>query len=250
MKRFEEKVAIVTGAANGIGAATAQRFLNEGAHVCGVDLSFDGNDEWMMQVGADVTQDGDWERIVERVVDVYGRVDILINCAGISGPLGAFEDVTLAQFEKVMAVNVTSIFLGMKAVLPTMKAQKSGAIVNVSSISGERGNPRVAPYVTSKHAVNGLSKSAALAFVEHGIRVNVVSPAPVDTAMMRQAEASAAQRLNLDAEKAHQMMTAGLVMGRYGQAEEIAATITFLCSDDASFMNGAIVAVDGGALAR
>ena len=131
-----------------------------------------------------------------------------------------------------------------------MKEQGGGHIVNVSSISGDRGNPRVAPYVTSKHAVNGLTKSAALELIQFGIHVNAVAPAPIDTAMMRIVENSAAERFNVDTDAARKLLASGMTMGRYGKPEEIAAAMAFLCSEDASFMTGAIVPVDGGALAK
>ncbi|MEM7333793.1 MAG: SDR family oxidoreductase [Chloroflexota bacterium] len=260
VRRFTDKVAVITGSAQGIGLATAERFSQEGADIVAVDLhgvDFDavsriveGNGRNLSIVEADVSSQSDWRQVVEKADVEYGRIDVLVNCAGIAGALGGFEDVTLKDFEKVMAVNVTGTFLGMQAVTPTMKAQNSGSIVNISSISGERGNPRITAYTTSKHAVNGLSKCAALDLIQYGIRVNVVSPAPIDTAMMKQAEDAAAARLNIDAETARKMMSSNLVMGRYGQPAEIAATVAYLCSEDASFMTGAVVAVDGGALAR
>lgn len=259
-ERFLGKVAVITGAANGIGLATVALFASEGADVVAVDLhgvSFDAavkqtkeNGRQILTVEADVSQQADWANLVEQAAAKFGRIDILINCAGIAGNISNFSDVDIDLFDKVMGVNVRGVFLGMQAVAPMMKTQGSGHIVNVSSISGERGNPRVTPYVTSKHAVNGLTKCAALELIEHGIHVNAVAPAPIDTAMMRIVENSAAERFNVDTDAARQMLAKGMTMGRYGRPEEIAAAMAFLCSDDASFMTGAIVPVDGGALAR
>ena len=252
---FAGKVAVITGAANGIGKATLEHFLENGARVVAVDqqedalAKFAGHDG-ILAVATDVTSAEDWQRVILQTEASFGRIDFLANCAGIAGPLGRFADIQLADFERVMAVNVTGTFLGMQAVTPLMKAVGKGAIVNISSIAGARGNPRLLPYTTSKHAVNGLSKCAALDLVEFGIRVNVVAPAPIDTAMMRYAEETAAERLNIDVERAHELLSANLPMKRYGQPEEIADIIGFLCSDRASFMNGAIVAADGGVLAR
>lgn len=259
-KQFLGKVAIITGAANGIGLATVAHFAGEGADIVAVDLdnaplgnaieAGEAAGQRVVTVAADVVQEEDWARVIEQALAEFGRIDILINCAGISGPIGRFQDCPVAAFDQVMAVNVRGIFLGMQAVVPTMKAQGSGHIVNVSSISGRGGNARVASYVTSKHAVNGLTKSAALDLIEDGIHVNAVSPAPIDTDMIKKAEAAVAARLNLDPEKARKMMSSGLPIRRYGQPSEIAAVMAFLCSDAASFMTGAIVPVDGGALAR
>jgi len=259
-EQFLGKVAIITGAANGIGLATVARFARDGADIVAVDLhgvSFadaiaaaHGNGSNVLTVEADVSQQADWARVVAKAVEEFGRIDILINCAGIAGPISRFEDVPIELFDKVMAVNVRGISLGMQALIPTMRSQGGGHIVNVSSISGERGNARVTSYVTSKHAVNGPTQSVALDAIADGIRVNAVAPAPIDTAMMRLVEESAANRFNTDTDAARQMLSKGMVMGRYGQPEEIAAVMAFLCSADASFMTGAIVPVDGGALAR
>ena len=259
-ERFLGKVAIVTGGANGIGLATGGRLARDGADIVAVDLhgvsfteALSTTEEYgrkITTIEADVSQEKDWANVIEHALEQFGRIDMLINCAGIAGKISNFSDVDIDLFDKVMAVNVRGVFLGMQAVTPTMKDQGGGHIVNVSSISGERGNPRVAPYVTSKHAVNGLTKSAALELIKYGIHVNAVAPAPIDTAMMRLVEDSAAKQLNVDTDAAKKMLSSGMIMGRYGQPEEIAAAIAFLCSDEASFMTGAIVPVDGGALAR
>ncbi len=259
-ERFRGQVAIVTGAAKGIGLATVERFACEGADIVAVDLQeaalvdavalAETTGRKVVPVAADVAHEADWAQVVAAANEHYGRIDILINCAGISGPLSRVEECPVAVFDQVMAVNVRGIFLGIQAVIPTMKAQGSGSIVNVSSISGARGNPRIISYVTSKHAVNGLTKCAALDLIGDGIRVNAVSPAPTDTDMMRTVEVSAAERLDVDLERAHKMMASNLPIGRYGRPSEIAAVMAFLCSDEASFMTGSIIVVDGGALSH
>ena len=259
-EQFLGKVAIITGAANGIGLATVARFARDGADIVAVDLhgvSFadavaaaEKHNRSVLTVEADVSQQADWENVVEKTLGEFGRIDILINCAGIAGIISRFEEIPIDLFDKVMGVNVRGIFLGMQAVIPTMRAQGGGHIVNVSSISGERGNARVASYVTSKHAVNGLTKCVALDVIGDGIHINAVAPAPIDTAMMGLVEKRAAERLNVDTEAARKMLASNMVMGRYGQPEEIAAAMAYLCSADASFMTGAIVPVDGGALAH
>lgn len=259
-ERFLGKVAIITGAANGIGLAAVGRFSNEGADIVAVDLhdvSFEKavkkveeNGRQILTIEADVTQQADWSSVIEQTLEKFGRIDILINNAGIFGIIGRFEETSINTFDKVMDVNVRGVFLGMQAVIPTMRAQGGGHIVNVSSISGERGSALGTAYVTSKHAVNGLTQSVALDVIRDGIHINAVAPAPTDTDMVRLLENSASTRLNVDQEAARKMVEKGLLMGRYGRPEEIAAAMAFLCSNDASFITGSIIPVDGGALAK
>lgn len=259
-ERFLGKVAVITGAANGIGLAAVGRFSREGADIVAVDLhgvpfekaanKVQENGRRILTVEADVSKQTDWANVIGQTLETFGRIDILINNAGIFGVIGRFEELSLETFDKVMNVNVRGTLLGMQAVIPTMRAQSGGHIVNVSSISGERGTPRGTAYVTSKHAVNGLTQCAALDVIRDGIHINAVAPAPVDTDMVRLLEDSASARLNVDQEAARKMVEKGLVMGRYGRPEEIVAAMAFLCSEDASFMTGAIIPVDGGALAR
>ena len=259
-EQFLGKVAIITGAANGIGLAAVARFTRDGADIVAVDLhgvSFadavaaaEQNGRKLLTVQADVSKQADWADVIEKSVEEFGRIDILINNAGIFGVISRFEETPVDLFDKVMNVNVRGVFLGMQAVIPTLRAQGGGHIVNVSSISGERGTARGTAYVTSKHAVNGLTQCVALDVIRDGIHVNAVAPAPTDTDMVRLLEDSAAKRLNGDQKAARKMLENSLVIGRYGQPEEIVAVMAFLCSADASFMTGAIVPVDGGALAR
>ena len=259
-EQFLGKIAIITGAANGIGLAAVARFARDGADIVAVDLpgvSFadaiaaaNASGSNVLTVEADVSQPADWATVVEKALEEFGRIDILINNAGIFGVIGRFEETSIDLFDNVMNVNVRGTFLGMQAVIPTMRAQGGGHIVNVSSISGERGSARATAYVTSKHAVNGLTQCVALDVIRDGIHVNAVAPAPTDTNMVRLLENSAKKRLSVDNEAARKMLENNMVIGRYGQPAEIAAVMAFLCSADASFMTGAIVPVDGGTLAR
>ena len=259
-ERFLGKVAVITGAANGIGLAAADRFAREGADIVAVDLhgvSFENaakkvkeNGRHILTVEADVSQQADWANVIDQALETFGRIDILINNAGIFGLISRFEEIPVDSFDQVMNVNVRGMFLGMQAVIPTMRSQGGGHIVNVSSISGERGSARGTAYVTSKHAVNGLTQCAALDVIRDGIYINAVAPAPTDTDMVRLLENSASSRLNVDKEAARKMLEDSLVIGRYGKPEEIVSAMAFLCSAEASFMTGAIVPVDGGALAR
>jgi 3alpha(or 20beta)-hydroxysteroid dehydrogenase len=258
-QRFKNHIVMVTGAAGGIGAATCAQFAQEGADIAALDL--DGADfasltarlapsgARLLCIPMDVTQPDDWGRAVAQVSETWGGVDVLINNAGISGPLGRLETCAIADFDRTLAVNVRGIFLGMQSAISPMRARGGGVIVNVSSVSGERGNPRILPYVAAKHAVNGMTKSAALDLIEYGIRVVAVSPAPTDTSMMKAAEARLIEGLKMSEQDARVALTSNIPMKRYGEPAEIAAVIAFLASPQASFMTGAIVNVDGGILA-
>jgi len=256
--RFENKVVMVTGAASGIGFATAKRFASEGANLLIADLpgadfetaktEIDPLGRKAIHVEMDVSNPQGWREAVNLAEQEFGGIDILVNNAGISGPRGRLSDIEIEDFDKTMIVNVRSVFLGMQAVIESMRKRGGGSIVNVSSVSGERGNARVLPYVTSKHAVNGMSQSAALDLVGEGIRVNVVAPYLTNTNMVKEIESILANNQNLTEDQAHKALSSSVPMGRYGEPAEIAALIAFLCSDEASFMTGAIVPIDGGVL--
>jgi NAD(P)-dependent dehydrogenase (short-subunit alcohol dehydrogenase family) len=258
MNRFANQIVVVTGAAGGIGTATCQRFAQEGADIVALDLptadfstlsaTTTALGRRILCIEMNVSAAADWQRAIAQVEQTWGGLDVLVNNAGIAGPLGRFADCTLEDFERTLAVNVRGVFLGMQAVLRPLRERGGGAIVNVSSVSGSRGNPRILPYVAAKHAVNGMTKSAALDLIEYGIRVNAVCPSPTNTNMMKAAEDRLIQR-NIAPAEARKALSAGIPLGRYGEPHEIAAVIAFLCSPDASFITGAIMNVDGGMLA-
>jgi len=243
-QKFSGKRAIITGAASGIGAATMQRLTQEGASVIGVDTApAKGSDHYQWHQG-DVSDESLWQRLLQDA-EQEAPIDILINCAGISGDVARPMRYSLETFDKVMAVNTRSIFLGTKFTSQLMKKHGGGSIVNVSSVAGQSGGNHVFGYSASKHAVNGLTRSAANSLARYGIRVNAVAPSQTDTQMMSTMESDLSPD---DPTKARDRMVANIPMGRYARAEEVAAAICFLASDDASFVTGAILPVDGGYL--
>lgn len=251
--RFEDRVAIVTGAAGGIGRATAVRLASEGARVVATDLkdspiddtarAVEGAGGEIVVVEHDVTRSDQWQRVVSEATARFGGVDWLVNNAGIEGAIAPIEHSPEEMFDRVMAVNVKGVFLGLKVALPALRARDGGVIVNVASVAGLTGDPNIAPYVASKHAVIGLTRSAAVGGAPDQIRVNAVCPSPIETRMMRALEAGMAPE---DPHAIKAMLNQRIPLGRYGTPEEVAALIAFLCSDDARFITGSIYTVDGG----
>ena len=256
-RRFEGKVVIVTGAAGGIGRAACLRFASEGAKVVAVDLPGPALNAIVdelkaaggeaISAAADVTQSAQVKGYVDAAKFSFGRIDALFNNAGIEGWVGPSTEYPEEIFDKVLAVNVKGVWLGMKYVVPVMREQGGGAIVNTSSVAGLSGTPTIIAYGASKHAVIGLTKSAAIEFGGDQIRVNAVCPSPIETRMMRSLE----RGLNPDdPEAVHRAAAANIPLGRYGEPEEVAALAAFLCSDDAKFISGGVYTVDGGSRAR
>jgi NAD(P)-dependent dehydrogenase (short-subunit alcohol dehydrogenase family) len=233
-KLLEGKVALVTGAASGIGAATAAAFAREGATVLGADLKGDPP--------VDVTDEAQVEALLARVLAEHGRLDCAVNNAGITGAGGPLQTLRLEDWLRTITVNLTSVFLCMKHEIRAMKRSGGGAIVNLSSGAGLIGVPFLAPYAASKHGVLGLTKTAALENAATGIRVNAICPGSVDTPMLRGFMQSSPE--------AEKMILRGQPGGRLGRPEEIAEAAVWLCSDRASFVTGESMLVDGGAVAR
>lgn len=256
MTRFEDKVVVITGAADGIGLAAVERFASEGAKVVAVDLR-DTDLGRAVQVAADAGSDaiaveGDVSRSkdVEAYVDAakakYGTIDAFFNNAGIEGWIGPTVNYPEDVFDRVLAVNVKGVWLGMKYVVPVMREHGGGAIVNCASIAGLEATPRMMAYGASKHAVVGMTKSAALEFARDGIRTNAVCPSPIETRMMRSIE----RGINPDdMAAAKERFVKSIPLRRYGQPSEVASLAAYLASDDASFLNGGIYPVDGGSVA-
>ncbi|MEE4281205.1 MAG: glucose 1-dehydrogenase [Pseudomonadales bacterium] len=254
MGRLEGKVAIITGGAGGIGKAVGKRFVAEGADVLLVDLDETQLATACAEIGSnkvsyfvgDVTRMEDNQAMVDTATERYGGVDTFLANAGIEGDVSPIVDYDEARFEQVMAVNVKGPFLGLKAAIPALQARGGGSVIITSSIAGVKGGPGVAPYVTSKHAVIGMMKSAAKEVAADNIRVNTVNPSPVDTRMMRSLEEGMAPGA---AEQAKAAMEASIPLGRYAQPEDIANIMLFLASDDGAFVTGSVYLADGGSVA-
>ncbi|AXO89260.1 SDR family oxidoreductase [Pseudomonas parafulva] len=248
---FSGQVALVTGGAAGIGRATALAFAAQGLKVVVADVDAVGGEATLglihesggdgLFVVCDVTHDSDVRQLHERIVAAYGRLDYAYNNAGIEIEKGRLAEGSEAEFDAIMAVNVKGVWLCMKYQLPLMMAQGGGAIVNTASVAGLCAAPKMSIYAASKHAVIGLTKSAAIEYAKKGIRVNAVCPAVIDTDMFRRA-------YEADPRKA-EFAAAMHPVGRIGKVEEIASAVLYLCSDGAKFTTGHSLTVDGGATA-
>jgi NAD(P)-dependent dehydrogenase (short-subunit alcohol dehydrogenase family) len=255
-KPLAGKVALITGAARGIGLAAVSRLAADGADIVAFDLPGTSLQDAVKAAEAagrravtfegDVTVADDWKRVVRLALQSFERIDILFNNAGISGQLRGMLEYPDDDFDRVMAVNVRGVFLGTKYVGLAMK-KNGGAIINNSSIMGFNGGRRVGAYTASKHAVLGLTKTAANELARYRIRVNAVCPSPVATEMMADAERVLSPE---NPKAAREAFTAGSPLGRYCEPAEVAAVVAFLASDDASYINGVALPVDGGTLAR
>lgn len=254
MDRLSNKVAVITGGSGGIGRAAAARFVAEGAKVMLVDIDEQAMKEVVTDLGsnvasyciADVTQTSDTQKYVAAAVERFGGVDIYLANAGIEGQVASIVDYDEEMFDKVIAVNVKGVWLGIKHLFPVMQAGGGGSIVITSSTAGVKGAPGLSAYNTSKHAVIGLMRSTALDGAPHNIRVNTVNPSPVETRMMRSLEAGINPE---DAQAAHQMIAASIPLQRYGEPEDIANIMLFLASDESAFLTGGVYMADGGSTA-
>ncbi len=246
---FQNQVVIITGGCSGIGRAAAFRFAQEGAKIFLADLSEKAGDdlvEELEKTGAeaafariDVTDAEDVERMVADCVLRFGEINVLVNSAGIVGPRARTERYPIEEFKKVMEVNVMGLFYCMQAVLPHFLSKKSGNIVNIASVAGLNGFASHIGYSASKHAVVGMTRSAALEYAKHGIRINAVCPAFTLTPMLETA------MVNDDTNYLEALQNA-IPMKRFGKPEEIADAILYAASSASSFMTGHTLVLDGG----
>ncbi|MCZ6711816.1 MAG: SDR family oxidoreductase [Gammaproteobacteria bacterium] len=249
--RLKDKVAIITGGAGGIGRAAGRLFVAEGARVLLADVDEDALGEAVAGIGSnqvshcvtDVTDPEANQRMVALAEERYGGVDILLANAGTEGQVKPITECDVEVFDRVIAVNVRGVWLGLKAAIPALQRRGGGSIVITSSTAGLRGAPGMSPYITSKHAVIGMMRTAALECAPLGIRVNTVNPSPVETRMMRSLEEGMAPGAG---EAAHEMIKARIPLQRYGEPDDIAALMLFLASDDSSFITGSVYMADGG----
>jgi len=241
--RLDDRVALITGAASprGQGAAEGKLFAREGAVVVLADVSDEEGEATAAALGErvsyrhlDVTSEPDWASTVSWILEQHGRIDVLVNNAGIWFGRG-LEETSLDDYTRVIGINQVGVFLGLRAVTPAMKAARSGSIVNISSLAGLRGTNMPLAYAAAKWAVRGMSRAAAAELAPHGVRVNAVFPGYVDTGMIDSGHEEIAQRVPLG--------------GRLASPEEVAETVLFLASDAARYVTGAELVVDGAVTA-
>jgi 2-dehydro-3-deoxy-L-rhamnonate dehydrogenase (NAD+) len=239
---FEGRVAVVTGGAQGIGLAVAQRLVQSGARVCLWDMVQGHLDEARTVLGAeaqavrvDVTSETDVANAAKATVEAQGRIDVLVCSAGITGPNSTLVDYPVDAWKQVFEVNVHGLFLCNRAVVPIMRTGDYGRIVNIASVAGKEGNPNASAYSASKAAVIALTKSLGKELASTNIRVNCVTPAAVRTGMFSQMT-----QQHID------FMLSKIPMGRFGQVEEIASLVGWLASEDCSFSTGATFDISGG----
>jgi NAD(P)-dependent dehydrogenase (short-subunit alcohol dehydrogenase family) len=245
---LEGKVAVVTGAANGFGLAVATRLADEGAKLVLVDRDVEALNAAAEKLGglavaADVSKEEEVDGYVAAAVDAHGRIDLFFNNAGIEGRMAPMTELSVADFDRVWAVNARGVFMGLRAVLKVMKPQNSGVIVNTASMAAIKGAAAFSPYIASKHAVLGLTKSAALEGAPYGIRVNCVAPGHIDTRMARDLTA----QINPDdPDGVFANVSASVPYGkRYGTAGEVASLVMWLLSDESEYVSGANHLIDG-----
>ena|SRR5690606_9553490 len=249
MGKLKDKVVVITGGSGAIGSHVAKLFLSEGAKVVLVDINKDTleqlakeiDDKNLSYVSADVTKASDVAGYVKHTVDTFGKIDVFYNNAGIEGVVKPVSEYPEEVFDKLMAVNVKGVWLGMKYAIPQMN--DGGSIINTSSVAGLMGSANMTAYVASKHAVIGLTRTVAHEVAPRGIRVNSIHPSPVDNRMMRSLEDGYAPGEGASIKKAFEE---SIPLRRYATNEDIAKGVLFLASDDSRFITGSKLVVDGG----
>lgn len=259
MSRFTDRVVLITGGGSGLGRATAVRLASEGAKLSLVDVSAEGLEasknavleavpsSEVITVIADVSRQEDVDAYVTATLDAFGRIDGFFNNAGIEGRQNLTEDFTKAEFDRVVSINLTGVFLGLEAVLKVMREQRYGYVVNTASVGGIRGVGNQSGYAAAKHGVVGLTRNSAVEYGQYGVHVNAIAPGAIWTPMV---ENSMKQIDPDNPRKAAEEFIQVNPTKRYGEAEEIAAVVAFLLSEDASYINAAVVPIDGGQSAK
>jgi NAD(P)-dependent dehydrogenase (short-subunit alcohol dehydrogenase family) len=240
--RFDGKTAIVTGGARGIGKAIVERLASEGASVVIGDIDPKAGAELAAALGPkvtnfplDVTSEESWKGCVAAGEKLGGKVDIIVNNAGIAGRSAPTWEISLEEWTQLMHIDLTGVFLGCKTALPGMISRGYGRIVNIASIAGKEGNPNAVPYSAAKSGVLGLTKAVAKEVATKGVLVNAITPAVIETEILKQVS-----------EEHVKYMTSKIPMGRVGQVQEVAALAAWLCSDEVSFSTGATFDISGG----
>lgn len=247
--KLNGKIAIVTGAAAGMGKAIAMLYAKEGAKVVVSDINLEGaeatvaeiemNGGSAMAILTNVAKEEDIQNLINKTIETYGTVDILVNNAGIMDNMAAVGDVTDEQWDRLLTINTTSVMRATRKVLPTFLAKNYGVIINIASVGGLHGSTAGAAYTASKHAVVGLTKNTGFQYAKEGIRCNAIAPGPIATNIN-------ATMTNINERGAARCRTGMSTITRLGEPEEIAGVALFLASDDSRFVNGQVLAVDGG----
>lgn len=248
---FEGKVVLITGAGGGIGKETARLFHEQGALLALVDIDEStlrkAAEELRLEnyllIQADVSKENEVKKYTESTVKKFGRIDVFFNNAGIVGSYAKITKVSSEDFNRVVDINLKGVFYGLKHVLRVMKKQRSGCIVNTSSVAGLNGSPSLGPYAATKHAVIGLTKTAAVEVAEDGIRVNAICPAPVDTKLMEDLDEIKSPGNPMKAREAYEQK---IPLKRYATPTEVAEVVLFLSSEKASYMTGCAIPIEGG----
>ncbi|MGE7661255.1 SDR family oxidoreductase [Peribacillus sp. NPDC097197] len=253
--RFDDKVVLITGAGSGLGQASALQVAKEGAKLSLVDVKSDSLEttEKLIHeavpkaevhlITADVSKEGDVKKYVDETVDRFGRIDSFFNNAGIEGKQNLTEDYGIDEFRRVVGVNLNGVFFGMKYVLEVMKKQKFGTIVNTASVGGIRGVGNQSGYAASKHGVVGLTRNSGIEYGQYGISIKAIAPGAIMTPMV---EASLKQMGGENWEAAGKEFVSVNPMKRFGKPEEVGYLVAFLLSEQATFINAAVIPIDGG----
>ena len=238
---------MITGSAGGIGAAAARRLTQEGAQLILTDADEQGAERLADELGGcasalrhDVTSEQDWQAVLAHALAAHGRVDVLLNNAGVFLAT-SLTDTSVEDFRRVMDVNVTGVFLGMRTLAPTMIEQRAGSVINLSSVAGLTGAPFLSAYAASKWAVRGMSKVAAKELAQFGVRVNSLHPGQIDTDMNTRQREKTPELID--------KLIRGIPLGRIGTPEEVAHAITYLASDESVYVTGSELVIDGGVTA-